>query len=279
MKKPIIGFIGGGNMTQSLISGLIESGIDPKQIWVSDRNDSKLNYLSTQFGIHTDLKNQKIAQESEVLILAVKPQDMHVVADELKEFFTKNSLKEIPLFISIAPGIQTDVLERWLNFPAALVRAMPNTPALLRAGATGLYANSQVSDEQRNLAESLLRAVGITVWVNHEHDMDTVTALSGSGPAYFFLMMEALQQGAESLGLSNTMARLLTLQTALGAARMALESDINLEELRKKIASPGGTTERALNTLETGGIRDLFKKALISAKDRSLEISELLDKE
>lgn len=161
----------------------------------------------------------------------------------------------------------------------AIVRAMPNTPALLGVGATGLYANLRVSEEQKNQAETLLRAVGITQWVNHEHEMDNITALSGSGPAYFFLMMEALQQGAVKLGLSDSMARLLTLQTALGAARMALESEVDLKELRRRIASPGGTTEKALMALEEGGIRSLFENALQKAKERSIEISQQFDKE
>jgi len=273
--KTTIAFIGGGNMTQSLVSGLLESGFSKNQIWVSDRNEAKLKRLSSQFGVQTHSSNTAVAELAHILVLSVKPQDMPVLMTELKEILKNRQT----LVISIAAGIKSQHLEKWIGSPMPIVRAMPNTPSLLRAGATGLYANTRVSEEQRNLAETLLRAVGITVWVNHENDMDAVTALSGSGPAYFFLMMEALQEGAEKLGLSSQVARLLTLQTALGAARMALESDINLKELLAKVASPGGTTEKALNTLETGGIRDLFSRALQSAKDRSIEISQLFDKE
>jgi pyrroline-5-carboxylate reductase len=272
-KDTTIGFIGAGHMTLSLVSGLVESGIKPNQIWVSDRNESKLKALSTQFGVNTESTNQAIAKAVRVLVLSVKPKDMQAVCLELQSLVQER----MPLIISLAAGILTSQLARWLGANTAIVRAMPNTPALLRVGATGLYANTRSSEEQKNLAESLMRAVGVTVWVNHEHDMDIITALSGSGPAYFLLMMEWLQKGAEELGLSTNAARLLTLQTSLGAARMAMESDISLEELRKRIATPGGTTEAALKTLEAGGFRTLLKKTLEAAKTRSEEISHLFD--
>ena len=274
-KQPIVLFIGAGNMAQSLISGLVASGFERSHIWVTDRHLVNLQHFSTQFGIQTHSSNLEASKSADILVLCVKPQDMQPLAAELKIVFKGKR----PLLISIAAGIHTAHLEHWLDTKTAIVRAMPNTPALLGAGATGLYANSRVSEEQKSLAESLLRAVGITVWMNHEHDLDVVTALSGSGPAYFFLMMEILQQSAEKLGLSSSTARLLTLQTALGAARMALESNITLEELRKKVASKGGITEKALNTLESGGFRTLIQNALQSAKERAVEISHLFDKE
>ena len=275
-KQPIVLFIGAGNMAQSLISGLVASGFERSHIGISDHHPANLQRFANQFeGIQTHSSNLKASLSADILVLCVKPQDMRPLAVELQAVFRERN----PLLISIAAGIHTEHLEQWLDTRTAIVRAMPNTPALLGAGATGLYANSRVSEEQKSLAESLLRAVGITVWMNHEHDLDVVTALSGSGPAYFFLMMEALQQCAEKLGLSSSTARLLTLQTALGAARMALESDITLEELRKKVASKGGATERALSTLEDGGFRALIQSALQSAKERSIEISHFFDKE
>lgn len=274
-KQPIIAFMGCGNMAQSLISGLVESGFERSHIWATDRNTDKRQHVKSEFGIQTESDNIKAAKLADILILAVKPKDMHSLATELKDVISTETL----LTISIATGIQTHHLERWIGSHVSIVRAMPNTPALLRVGATGLYANPRVTEEQKNIAESLLRAVGITVWVDHEQEMDIIAALSGSGPAYFFLMMEALQHSATALGLSNTTARLLTLQTALGAARMALESDINLEALRKKVASPGGITERALQNLESGGIRALFNNALTVAKERSIEISQIFNKE
>jgi pyrroline-5-carboxylate reductase len=274
-KQPIIAFMGCGNMAQSLISGLVESGFDQTHIWATDRNADKRERVKSKFGIQIESDNIKAAKLADVLILAVKPKDMLALVIELKDIIPA----EKRLIISIATGIQTHHLERWIGSHVSIVRAMPNTPALLRAGATGLYANAKVTEEEKNIAESLIRAVGIAVWVDHEQDMDIIAALSGSGPAYFFLMMEALQQSAEILGLSNHTARLLTLQTALGAARMALESDISLDALRKKVASPGGITERALQNLESGGIRALFNNALTTAKDRSVEISQMFDKE
>lgn len=274
-KQPVVLFIGAGNMAQSLISGLVASGFERSHIGVTDRLEENLQHFATQFGIQTHTSNLEASRLADILVLCVKPQDMQALAVELKAVLEEKS----PLLISIAAGIHTEHLEHWLETKTAIVRAMPNTPALLGAGATGLYANSRVSEGQKSLAESLLRAVGITVWMNHEHDLDVVAALSGSGPAYFFLMMESLQESAEKLGLSSNTARLLTLQTALGAARIALESEITLEELRKKVASKGGTTEKALNALETGGFRALIQSALQSAKERSAEISHLFDKE
>jgi pyrroline-5-carboxylate reductase len=270
MQSTIIGFIGGGNMSTSLMSGLVESGFDKSAIWVADRNTHKLERLANEFHIKTSSSTIEVAAIADVLVLGVKPQDMKAVCLEIRDIVGTRK----PLIVSIAAAIQTSHFERWLGNRLPIVRCMPNTPALLRAGATGLYANGRVSEEQRSRAESLLRAVGITVWVDHEHDLEIVAALSGSGPAYFFLIMEALQEGAKSLGLSEDTAKILTLQTALGAARMALESNISLEELRTKVASKGGTTEKALSTLESGGIRELIKKALTAARDRSLEISK-----
>jgi pyrroline-5-carboxylate reductase len=274
-KQPVVVFIGAGNMAQSLISGLVKSGFDRSHIQVTDRHSENLQHFANLFGIQTHLSNIEASRSADILVLSVKPQDMQALMLELKGEFQKNK----PLLISVSAGIHTDHLEHWLETKTAIVRAMPNAAALLGMSATGLYANSRVTEEQKNLAESLLRAVGITVWMNHEHDLDVVTALSGSGPAYFFLMMETLQQSAEKLGLPTHTARLLTLQTALGAARMTLESDTPLEELRKKITSKGGTTEQALNKLETGGFRSLIQSALQAAKERSIEIGHLFDKE
>lgn len=274
MQDFTIGFIGGGHMTSSLISGLLSSGFPAKQLSVYDRNLEKTNLLQSQWGILAGQDLEKVLKISQVLVLAVKPYDMKSLAETLgKEIFQQK-----PLIISIAAGITTRQLERWLGEHHAIIRAMPNTPALLRVGATGLYANSKTLETQRELAESILRAVGVTVWVNHEHDIDTVTAISGSGPAYFFLMMESLQKTAETLGLPKATAKILTLQTALGAARMAMESNIPLDSLIQKVASPGGTTEKALHVLEEGGIQELFKKAIEAAKNRSKEISEDFDK-
>ncbi len=275
MKQPVIGFIGGGNMATSLIGGLIQSGYEPQNIWVSDHNLDKRKRQKEQFQVQTSASNIEVLKCAEILVLAIKPQHAYTVVQELKDPFKTYH----PLIVSIVTGVKTTHLERWFGTHTAIVRVMPNTPVLLRTGASGLYANLEVTEEQKSLAESLLRAVGITVWVNHEKDLDAITALSGSGPAYFFLIMEAIQSSGEALGLSPAIAKLLTLQTALGAARMGLESDLNLEELRQRVTSIGGTTEQALRVLESGGLRDLLNKAIQAAKERAIEISAQFDKE
>lgn len=272
MQHLSMGFIGGGNMATSLIHGLIQAHYPPDKIWVADPNLEKRQHLKTEYGVTVRENVSEILAGAEVVVLAAKPKEVKTLAAQLGSEFSKKS----PLLISIAAGITTTLLHRWFGEKLAIVRAMPNTPALLRVGATGLYANSKVSEVQKEYAESILRSVGLTVWVNHEHDIDAVTALSGSGPAYFFLIMESLQQAAEKLGLPANTAKVLTLQTALGAARMALESDITLDSLIKRVASPGGTTEQALAILETGGIRELLENALGAAKNRAKEISEEL---
>lgn len=274
-----ITFIGGGNMATSLITGLIDSGYDKNYIAVADPNEDKRERFRTKLNIKIFDSNAKAIENTEVIILAVKPQDMKNVISDLKSAISKYATHP-PLIISIAAGVQTKHIQKWFGgHPMAIVRSMPNTAALLRAGVTALYANGKVSDAQRNLAESILRAVGTVVWVDHEHDMDTITALSGSGPAYFFLIMDALTQSAESLGLTSSTAKLLTLQTALGAARMALESDISIDALIHRVASKGGATEKGLEALEKGEIRTVLHNALQKARSRAVEISEQFENE
>lgn len=268
-----IAIIGSGHMGSSLLGGLIANHYPPEKIWITDSDTTKLEQLKNQFKIHTTTKNQEAVEMADAVILAVKPQVLSEVAFEI----AKSVQHKKPLIISIAAGIRAESIQKWLGGNVAIVRAMPNVPALIGCGATGLFANSMVSEEQRNWAESILRAISIVVWLNDEKHMDTVTALSGSGPAYFFLIMEALQKGAEELGLDSESARLLTLQTAFGAARMALESDVDAKELRRRVTSPGGTTEQAVKVLEENQLRDIFKKALIAAKERSEELAIQLE--
>ena len=265
-------FIGGGNMASSLIGGLIADGYDSRQITVSDPDSDKLAQLAARFNVKTVTDNRKAIDRAKVVVLAVKPQALETVARNLADTVAKTS----PLVISIAPGIQEAALRDWLGGDVALVRSMPNTPAMIQSGATGLHAGPGVSEEQRDMAESILRAVGLTRWVDDEPQMDAVTALSGSGPAYFFLVMEAMEAAACEMGLDRETARLLTLQTALGAARMAIESSDSPATLRQKVTSPGGTTERALQILEEGNLRALFLQALKGAQSRSRELSEML---
>ena len=275
MKNHDIAFIGGGNMARSLIAGLIADGMPPQRIWVADPSKEQLAGLAASFGIHISTDNRQAAEQADALVLAVKPQVMKAVVEQLAP--TVQARK--PLVISIAAGIRETDLGRWLGEGAAIVRTMPNTPALVQTGATALYANRHVSPAQRDLAESLLRAAGITQWLDDEALMDPVTAVSGSGPAYFFLLMELMEQAGTRMGLPAETARLLTLQTALGAAKMALESSEDTAVLRQRVTSPGGTTERALSVLEQGGIRELVDQALRAAAERAAELGDMLGRQ
>ncbi|MBK8814710.1 MAG: pyrroline-5-carboxylate reductase [Methylococcaceae bacterium] len=272
MKTTKIGFIGGGNMAASLLNGLIASGHDPKQLWVSDINEETLTNLSASLGINTTHNNQEVVNSTDVLVLAVKPQIMAQVTKEIAPY-----LKSQQLVVSIAAGITQAGLSKWLGIDTAIVRCMPNTPALVLTGATALFANDNVSQEQRDLAENILRSVGIALWVNDESELDAVTAVSGSGPAYYFLLMEAMEKAAVELGLNETIARLLIQQTALGAAKIALESSESPAELRRRVTSPGGTTQQAIETFEHGGFNELVAKALHAAKNRSVEMSKQME--
>ncbi len=273
MNTKKIGFIGGGNMATSLINGLLVSGQMPNQLWVSDTNEETLQSLSANLKVNISNNNVDIVNETDVVVLAVKPQVLQVAAEEIAG---KASANKNILFVSIAAGISQDSLSAWLGEGVAIVRCMPNTPALVRTGATALHANVNVNDEQKDLAENILRSVGISLWVNHESELDAVTAVSGSGPAYYFLLMEAMERAALELGLDEETARLLIQQTALGAAKIALESDESPSQLRQRVTSPGGTTEQAIKTFEEGAFTQLVSNALHAARDRSIEISKEL---
>lgn len=272
MKQSKIAFIGGGNMAYSLIGGLLAEDCQAADIYVTDPNQSRLDILRQDFDVNVGQDNSATAAQADIVVLAVKPQVLHQVASDLAPAL----LARKPLIISIAAGVRIEALGRWLGTDLPVVRAMPNTPALVRTGATGLYANAQVTQEQRDLAESILRAVGLVLWLTDEKQMDAVTALSGSGPAYFFLVMEAMQKAAMAQGLSEDAARLLTLQTAFGAAKMALESTDDPAVLRARVTSPGGTTERAIKTLQEGELEDLFERAIAAAANRSCQLADML---
>ena len=270
MKNSIIAFIGGGNMASSLIGGLIADGCPRGNLWVADPGQEKLDYLTKQFSINTTKNNDEAVTRADVVVLAVKPQVMRDVATALRTSVQSSH----PLVISVAAGIREQDLQAWLGGEIAIVRTMPNTPALLQTGASGLFANSHVSEDQRNLAESIMRAVGLALWLEDENMMDAVTALSGSGPAYFFYVMEAMKKAGVQLGLPEKTANLLTLQTALGAAKMALESSEDVAELRRRVTSPGGTTEQAIKSLQAGNLEALFAKAMTAAAERSKQLAK-----
>lgn len=264
-----IAFIGAGNMATALVGGMLARGFLPANVILADISADRLQMLATQYGVRVTSSNAEAAADADVILLAVKPQQMAEVAAALAPVVQARR----PLVVSIAAGITIGKLQGWLGAGAAVVRCMPNTPAMVQAGATGLYASPQVNDAQRALAHAMLDAVGIALWLESEDQLDAVTALSGSGPAYFFLVMEAMTAAGRALGLDEKLARQLTLQTALGAAQMAVTSDDEPAELRRKVTSPGGTTQAALEVFEAGHTRDIFLKALTAARDRSRELA------
>jgi pyrroline-5-carboxylate reductase len=264
-----IAFIGGGNMARSLIGGLVRTGIDAADIAVAEPNAQLRDALARDFGVEVHEDNADAARGAKVLLLAVKPQVMQPVCTGLAATVQRDA----PLVISIAAGIRVDQLDDWLGGSVALVRSMPNTPALIGAGASGLYANAAASAQQRDLAVRVLGAAGLTVWIDREDQMDVVTALSGSGPAYFFLLVEALEDAAVAQGLGRDAARALATQTALGAGRMLREDGEPPARLRERVTSPGGTTQAALDAFAAGGLRELVAAAIAAATVRGRELS------
>jgi pyrroline-5-carboxylate reductase len=264
-----ITFIGGGNMARSLVGGLIARGHPRERLRVSEPNAAARAALESEFGIRTLADNAGAVADTDLVVLAVKPQVMAEVCRGLAA-----ALPGTAVALSIAAGITAAQLDRWLGGNRAVVRAMPNTPALLGAGATGLYANAAVDAARRAQAEAVMAAVGITVWIDDEAQMDAVTALSGSGPAYLFLLAEALQAGAEAQGLSADAARRLATQTLLGAARMLAESDEAAATLRARVTSPGGTTQAAIEHFEAGGFRSLVAGAIDAATRRGVALAQ-----
>jgi len=263
-----IGFIGAGNMAASIVGGLIAKGHAPERIYLNDIATDRLSELQQQFGVHTSNHYESFVGQCHAIVLAVKPQNMAEVCTALAPLLPNPA----PLIISIAAGVTVARLQQWLG-AAPVVRAMPNTPALVQQGATGLFASAEVSNTQHQQAEALLNSVGLSVWLPEEALMDSVTAVSGSGPAYFFLLMEHMIASAEAFGLDQHTARQLVLQTALGAAELAIQSNEPPSVLRERVTSPGGTTAAALNTFMEGGFASLVADALAAAKRRSEELA------
>ena len=261
-----IAFIGAGNMAGSLIRGLQASGYLAGEIVAADPAKSQLDVLSA-LGIKTTTDNAQAVVDADVVVLAIKPQ---ITGDVLQAL---PALKPDQLVISIVAGIDTHSLGDWLPDQQPIVRCMPNTPALLGAGITGLYANASVNDAQRVQAETLLNGVGSSVWVNNEDLLDAVTAVSGSGPAYYFLLMESMIESAQALGLDAQASRQLVVETARGAALMACEPDTDPATLRRNVTSPGGTTEAALNVMQAENLGHIVDRALLAAKQRAATLA------
>lgn len=257
-------------MASSLIGGLIGNDYPAASITVSDLNQEQLTRLSDSFAVNTTTDTTQISATADIIVLAVKPQILQVVCEQLANSITKPDC----LFISVAAGVRERDINRWLGGGKSIVRCMPNTPALVQLGATGLFANSDVSPAQKDTTQSILDAVGISVWVESEDDLDAVTAISGSGPAYFFYFIELLQQSAEKLGLSPETAKVLAQQTALGAASMAQGKD--MAELRAQVTSKNGTTEQAILSFQKNNLAALVDHATQAAHDRSVELASEL---
>lgn len=272
MSKTRIAFIGAGNMAASLIGGMRAQGVEAELIRASDPGAETRERVAKEHGIEVVADNAEAIEGADVVLLAVKPQMMKTVCEALRP-----ALKPSQLLVSIAAGITCASMKAWLG-EQPIVRCMPNTPALLRQGVSGLYATAEVTQAQRQQAETLLSAVGIALWVEEETQIDAVTAVSGSGPAYFFLLIEAMTAAGVKLGLSQEVAKQLAEQTALGAARMATESDVDAAELRRRVTSPAGTTEAAIKSFQADGFEAMVEKALGAAAHRSAEMAELLGK-
>jgi len=263
-----IAFIGGGNMAQALIGGLAGRLTAATNIHVVDVMPTTLTLLSERFGVTTAQVPTDALAGSDVIVLAVKPQQLREVVATVKPFLTSQ------LVLSIAAGIRAADISRWLGGHQAIVRTMPNTPALIGQGITGAYAMSGVTELQKESADVLLRAVGATVWVTDEAQIDAVTAISGSGPAYVFYFIEAMQQAATELGLSAEQGRQLAQATFAGAAGLASQSDEPISLLRERVTSKGGTTYAALTSMEASGVQAALVKALHAAADRGRELGE-----
>jgi pyrroline-5-carboxylate reductase len=261
-----IGFIGGGHMASALIGGLLGKGFAPGQLQVVEVSAEARERLQQRFGIEARALLDPVVTSCECIVLATKPQQLHEVAAGLA-----SSLHH-QLIISIAAGIRTEDLARWLGGYRRIVRAMPNTPAILGCGMSALYAAPAANASECNIAESILSAVGETLWLSDESAMDAVTAVSGSGPAYVYYFIEALEEAARRQGLDAAAARQLTLQTVLGAARLAAEGPEDATVLRARVTSTGGTTERAIKSFDAAGLKDIVACAVDAAAERSREL-------
>ena len=265
-----IAFIGGGNMARALIGGLLQGGRDPESLHVSDPAPAARAQLRSAYpGLRVHEDNLAAANDAATWVLAVKPQYMKAVCSSLAVLTQATR----PLVISVAAGVCADDIADWLGAPAPVIRSMPNRPALIGCGITALYARPDVDPAQRERATAIVGAVGGHVWIGDESLMDAVTAVSGSGPAYVFLLIEMLESAARAEGLDPATSRRLVIETVFGAARLAREGDEEPAVMREQVTSPGGTTAAAIEVLERSGIRDTFARAIRAATQRSRQLA------
>jgi pyrroline-5-carboxylate reductase len=267
---PNIGFIGSGNMARAILNGLIRNNFPPHALWASDPDSTQLDAVSESTEIHRTSNNEELVENCSFLIFAVKPQTLRSVLSPLQEAIAKHR----PLIVSLAAGIPLHSLYLWSGKHSKIIRTMPNTPSQIGLGVTALCAHPEVSEADLQSCETIFRAVGTTYRVKDEEEINLVTAISGSGPAYFFLFFEALENAACQLGMERHAARELILQTALGSSTLAQMSQLPPQLLREQVTSKGGTTEKALNQFEAGGFSQLVLDALTAAQRRSAQLSE-----
>ena len=270
MQMPRIAIIGAGHMARALLGGLIDNGTERARLAVADVAPAALEGVRAQFGVAVCTNNTEAARDAEVVILAVRPPDVRAALLALEPAIGRQR----PLVISVAAGVRIAAIRGWLGGHVRVVRCMPNGPALIGCGVTALYAESQVDERDRTLAQDLLATVGTVVWLEQEAQMDAVTAVSGSGPAYFYLLIEALEAAARECGLPPQIARTLSIETAHGAGRIAQRRTASPAELRAQVASKGGTTEAALRELESADLRGIVSRAVAAAARRAREIAE-----
>ena len=271
MKNNKLAFIGGGNMTRAIIAGLIDSGFDASNLFISEPVAEARESLANDFpGITTTADNKAVAAVASCVLLSVKPQILAAVCRELRQTVQDTR----PLVVSIAAGTRGADIDTWLGGGLSVVRIMPNQPALLRLGVSGLFANERTSPAERHRAAGIIGAVGSVVWVDSEADIDAVTAVSGSGPAYFFLLIDALMKTAVDLGIAENVARTLAIETANGAAALAAAESESMDSLIARVRSPGGTTAAALDSLENANVRDIFSTAITAARDRAQVLAD-----
>jgi len=266
MKQPQIAFIGAGNMNSAIINGLIINNFPIDQLSVSNRSQEKLD----AFSCRTSLNNGTVIENADVIILGVKPQQIKTVCKEIASYCKKNT----PLVVSIAAGITLEHIEKYLGYPASIVRAMPNTPVCVGMGSTAMCANQYVSSDQKDISTMIFNSVGMSAWLTNEDLIDPLVSLSGSGPAYIFLMMQAMVESAKKMGLPTQLSTDFCIQTVLGSAALASKEKVSLEKLRKNVTSPGGTTEAAIKTLMHHAFKDIVNEAMTNNLSRSKELAK-----
>lgn len=264
-----IAFIGAGNMNGAIISGLVKKGYTPQDIMVVAPSEGKRKALSDSLNILHSASNIEAAKFADYIVLGVKP---HIISSVCEEIQAQVDISQ-KCFISVAAGCPVAQMQNALVKPTSIIRTMPNTPSQLGLGATGMFASELVTAEQKEVAQTLMAAVGITKWVDEEKNMDVITSISGSGPAYFFLFMEAMQNKAKALGFSEQDSRELVQQTALGAAQMVIQNDLPISQLRENVTSKGGTTQAALNSFVASDLTEIVDKAMQCAIDRAQEMA------